>query len=691
MNRNLSGGIEMAMVTNLKGRLRNTNLSKTHGLLPLCEAVVNSIHSIEENVDDMSKGVISIEIQRDSQGILQFGTEDKKRGPDAVPQIVGFKVTDNGIGFTDANMRSFETLDSDYKLGKGCRGVGRLLWLKAFDTISINSIFHDKTNQSFKRQFKFNSEGVSEIKNSECESSVPNSTVVHLKNFHVSYRTHSRKTTEAIATYLFEHCLWYFIREDGAPKITITDGDSPIELNDIYKTHMLSHDSPQQITLGSYNFDLTHIKLRDSSSSTNTLAYCASNRLVKTENINDKIPGLFGRLQDGEEEFVYACYISSSYFDERVRQERTDFDFTDEQRELFDSDELKISDVRSAVLTNVRTYLEKYLEQNRSKGKERVEQFVAVTAPRYKPILSRIPPDKLSVNPSISDKELELLLHEHFHEIEKGLLSEGHKILSFRVGEDAEEHEERIKDYLDKVSEVKMSDLAGYVSHRKVIIDMFRNAIKKDSGGQYVKEEIIHELIMPMRKQSEDIFQDDANLWMIDDRLTFHHYLSSDKPLKSVPFTGSESTKKPDILALSIFDNPLLVSETLNPPLASIVVVEIKRPMRDDLGKGEDPIKQVLDYLDQIRNGKVTTRDGRPIPRSSSIPGYCYILCDLNEKMRDLCQKSYDATPTQDGMGYFFYKQYHKAHVQIISFDQLVKMAEERNKAFFDKLGLPSA
>ena len=41
----------MAMTTYLKGRLRNTSLSKTRGLFPLYEAVVNSIHSIEEQPD----------------------------------------------------------------------------------------------------------------------------------------------------------------------------------------------------------------------------------------------------------------------------------------------------------------------------------------------------------------------------------------------------------------------------------------------------------------------------------------------------------------------------------------------------------------------------------------------------------------------------------------------------------------
>lgn len=38
----------MSMETNLHGRLRNTSLHRRHGLFPMFEAVINSIHSIGE-------------------------------------------------------------------------------------------------------------------------------------------------------------------------------------------------------------------------------------------------------------------------------------------------------------------------------------------------------------------------------------------------------------------------------------------------------------------------------------------------------------------------------------------------------------------------------------------------------------------------------------------------------------------
>ena len=129
----------MSIKTNLGGRLRNTSLPLSHGLMPLFDAVVNSIHSIEEK-DELSgsdsPSDIVVEIERRSQGTLGIGTSD-----DNPEEIIGFKVTDTGIGFNEENMESFETVDTEHKVDKGCRGVGRLLWLKAFGRVDVRSTY----------------------------------------------------------------------------------------------------------------------------------------------------------------------------------------------------------------------------------------------------------------------------------------------------------------------------------------------------------------------------------------------------------------------------------------------------------------------------------------------------------------------------------------------------------------------
>jgi hypothetical protein len=336
-------------------------------------------------------------------------------------------------------------------------------------------------------------------------------------------------------------------------------------------------------------------------------------------------------------------------------------------------------------------FLSEYLEEKKRLGKERVTEFVTRKAPRYRPILSRIPEDQLAVDPQISDKDLDLVMHKHLAEIESKMLADGHDVMHPHPEENFPDYRARLNEYLKTAQDIKQSDLANYVSHRRVIIDLLDMAIRRQENGGYAREDLIHTLIMPMRKDSTEVPFESGNLWLIDERLAFHNYLASDKPLGSLPITGATGGKEPDIVALNVFDNPMLVSEGSKLPPAALIVVELKRPMRNDAAQGEDkdPIEQALGYLERIRLGNVQTATGRLIPHSENLPGFCYVLCDLTQTVVQRC-KMHDAIRTSDGLGYFFYNKTYGAYVEVISFDRLVNAAKERNKAFFDKLGLPT-
>lgn len=90
--------------------------SEANALLPLYEAVSNSLHAITERFGDdrlAERGRIDIDILRaDSE--------------DGVGPVVGFSVTDNGIGLNEQNYTSFCTPFSQHKIKKGGKGIGRL-------------------------------------------------------------------------------------------------------------------------------------------------------------------------------------------------------------------------------------------------------------------------------------------------------------------------------------------------------------------------------------------------------------------------------------------------------------------------------------------------------------------------------------------------------------------------------------
>ena len=406
----------MSIHTNLQGRLRNTSLSKSHGLFPVFEAVVNSIHSIEEKGNLASLGQITLECIRSQQESLRLDASNTS-------EIVGFLVRDNGIGFDDANMESFETLDSDHKIDKGCRGVGRLLWLKAFALTEVSSVYRTANGEMLQRSFTFDAKhGVRRSEPIKAEKGTDTHTQIKLTGFEEGYRSHSPKTARSIATALLEHCLWYFVRDDGAPHIFVKDGEERIALDDLYDQYMHSSAQPESIVIKGQPFELTHIKFRALANAKHSISLCAANRLVKEESIQGKIPGLYGKITDTSGDFIYACYVSSPYLDERVRSERTSFDIAETFEGIFADTEISLKDIREHVIERSRIYLADFLVANVKAGRDRVDGFVSTKAPRYRPIMPYIEEHELSVDPNISDKDLELHLYKHWTEVERKLL-----------------------------------------------------------------------------------------------------------------------------------------------------------------------------------------------------------------------------------------------------------------------------
>ena len=117
-------------------RLSNFTLSPSpdNALIGVYEAISNSIHAAADS-GSPDKIIISVTVIRDNNG-----------EPD------GFVIADDGIGLTAANYDSFRDVDSNYKIKRGGKGVGRLMWLKTFDSIKIESRFSED-GKWFQRNF----------------------------------------------------------------------------------------------------------------------------------------------------------------------------------------------------------------------------------------------------------------------------------------------------------------------------------------------------------------------------------------------------------------------------------------------------------------------------------------------------------------------------------------------------------
>lgn len=587
-------------------------------------------------------------------------------------------------------MDSFETLDSDYKADRGCRGVGRLLWLKAFDRVAVSSAYENSDGELCGRRFRFSEDREVE-QDGESEGLTEPGAVVRLDGFKESYQQAAAKTVDAIAREVFEHCIWYFLRPGGAPEITVSDDEDSVALKDLMHEFVYSEMPTTTIDVKGEKFEMVNLCLKSSTrNQTPRLHWCAASRVVMEENLTGKVPGLYGRLKDeSDAEFTYACYLSSDFLDTRVRSDRTGFDIAERVTGESLIDDVSQEDIRAAALKEVERILATPLSAAREEGKARVNDFVSNRSPRYRPVLSRLESLGVTVDPTIKDQDLEIMLHRSLQKLEADAIAEGQAVFAEVGSAPLEDYEERLAEYLDTVTEINQSDLAAYVFRRRKILDLLSKLIRSDDQGKHSREDTIHSLLFPMRKDSNEVGTDASNLWILDERLAFHDYLASDKTLKSTPITGSESTKEPDILSMRLVDRPVLAAEGESLPLPSIVVVELKRPMRNDATEDKDPIQQCLEYVKRVREGGVRTASGRQIPKSQDPPAFCYIVADLTPTMISRCEYA-NLRPTHDGLGYFGFNEPNKAYIEVVNFDRLVNAATERNRAFFDKLGLPS-
>lgn len=661
----------------LIGKVKRTRLYYTQSLMPLLEAVINSIHATLYN--DISNGIIKIEIERDESILdLDFGYEDLR-------PVKSFSITDNGIGFNDINYRSFETSESIHKLDLGGKGVGRFLWLKAFKNVSVNSSF--KHNGVFKkRKFDFQLVEKGVVNHELLVLETPErETVIKLEDFYSEYQKTCPKAIEELSEKIMQHCLSYLIKEN-CPLIILIDksNEKEIIINDVYKKDVQKLES-FDFLVKKYSFHLDLFKVFNMTTQS-AIHYCADDREVIFKPLKEDIPELNKRIKSGDEEFYLKAYLSGEYLNEIVNSERTNFDFP-ESTEMFE-EYVSEDELKAILIGQIEKGVYQYLQEIRATKVQRIKEYVFKKAPQYRSLL-KYKLNEIEKLPLLSDSKLEIELFRLQHSLEQDIKKEGHKIFrEIKTVKDFEDYQIKYDEYLTKVVEVGSMTLAKYILHRKTVIDILDKHIRGNKFGEFAKEETIHRLIFPLRCTSDDVEYEDHNLWLIDERLAYHQYLASDKPFKKLEIVDASSSDRPDIISFNgYFENKFAFSETKS-KFQSIVIVEFKRPMRKDYNNDdENPIDQVLNYIDNIKKDKRSLKDERGF-NVKEVPFYCYIVCDLTEKIKTLA-KRHDFTETFDGEGFFGYRREYNAYFEIISYDKLLDDSKKRNQILFDKLKLP--
>lgn len=249
------------------------------------------------------------------------------------------------------------------------------------------------------------------------------------------------------------------------------------------------------------------------------------------------------------------------------------------------------------------------------------------------------------------------------------------------------------KDYFDelleRIREIRASERRAYQKITDVFeqcsYDYDKNSeirYKDQEQQKYAYEKNIHQLIFPMTKTSDDIDYLQHNLWIIDEKLAYHHYLASDMKIKKMEEVENNSGKEPDLI---IFDSPFAFTDEEEQPYRNITIIEFKRLGREHYNDAENPIRQIKEYMDDIVEGKVKTKDGEFLNGTENIRFFCYIICDVDLSIKKLA-KLENLKVTPDNMGFYKYIDSYKAYLEIIPYNKLIQDSKKRNRILFDKL-----
>ena len=658
----------------LAGRVRNLGFapSPLNALFPLFEAIANALHAIEARWDREAtkKGAITVTVIRSE-------SEDDN------PPVIGFTVEDNGIGLTPDNWKAFRTADTASKISRGGKGVGRLSWLKVFDNTKVSSGFQEGDIVRY-RTFEFALAGgdANPLRGHQLSTGGPTASVgtrVQLQPYGPAYSVHCPRKVETIAAQIIGHFLRNFASYE-VPSFFLADGPERISLLDFYSENVESEVlETTAIVLGAgaepISADIYHILLKKGlrlhEGSKHWNLYVGDGRVVRDEKIDNQLGlGYIGENAD----CVYIGLVSGDFLNGHVNQERTNFTFSEEAYRT----------LHASAIAAAKRHLAPYIEQVRSKQAETTLRVIREN-PQFLAVATDVPAfveESLSLNAK-SEEDIFLELARQRRRKQRETKREIRALTS----SDGEGMTERVQKVTSAINIDKKASLAEYVVKRKEILDLLDSSLAyvDPEARDYLREEIVHDLIIPIRSDGEALEYEDHNLWILDDRLAFYSYLKSDKPFSTF-LTETSSGREPDIAV--VFDRSLAFDrEGTDEP---IIIVEFKRPGRTSYGRDENPVTQVLEYVNIMRNGGAfkdrTGRIRKPIPISTRF--ICFVIADFTPKLIEMVSMSIAQNKSADGEGYFGFSPIHNAVVEVFPYNKLLHDARLRNEAFFSKLGL---
>ena len=673
--------------SNIANKVRNTKLPKTKPLMPLFEVISNSIHAIgEAKKAELLEGDEEITVK-----LIRKGKEETLAGLkdiDIYP-IHSFEIIDNGIGLNDDNLNFFVESDTDHKLSIGGKGVGRFVCLVAFKKMEIDSCFI-KEGKKILRSFEFKStrEAFHNFQETDIPSTKKIGTRIILSEYKEEFKKHVPLSLSEIAKAIIIHFQLYFIR-NNAPNIIVENQNRDfINLKVMYESTFEKDVQNADFNVLGFKFKLYLVK--SSNAQSHKIHFFAHNRSVKEEGLYNRLVDL-GKypIKDEHGSFYYQAFVVGNILDDNVDTERVGFNFPSGEDEDDVSEEITLSKIRREAINTIEKILFDYLNKVREDKIDKYRPTINEELPQYRSTFNHKINEVKKLPPNLSKERLDIEMYKIEAEWKVEVKEEGIKLLEEKKDiQNLTEYKDRYEKFLSDFNEVGKADLARYIVHRKAVIELLEKLLAEGNDEKFSDEDVIHSIFFPIRSSSDEVPHDKQNLWLIDERLTYHSFLASDKRFEQIKDIDSNSAARTDLL---IFNDALAFTEGKVSPFSSFTIVEFKKPQRDnyqDYDPKKNPLDQVEKYIEELLAGKVTNRQGREVRVDPRTPFYVYIVCDITNTLETILRKR-EFNQTPDGQGYYLFKnKYYSAYIEVLPFEKVVLDAKKRNRILFDKLGI---
>lgn len=628
--------------------------NKVEFLQPVYEAISNSLEANAKN--------ICVEFSVDN---LQINISEEIAEAE---RINGFTIIDDGEGFTNDNIKSFCELWTTTKKNLGCKGVGRLTWLKVYQGVDIYSRLNGcEVKFCFSENFDSSNIIPQNIDIKETSSNLTKLTFRGVtETFYRKqkdgdvYDAREKADIDKIYIKIKKHLLvkLALLKENNIDfHITIKIGkqEKIIDNDDITEL------KKQDFQIEDYNKNMQDFRLYynfvNDGLNQKDLFYCANGRIVS------EFPDIIS-LDKIKNQDSIIMLLTSDYLDSKVNDERNGFIIEKQQNNEDIDNCLSFPKINEVLRDKMETLLIKQYPNISKENKKEIDAAI-----KEVPYLAAYIQDDKSV---IKKKNDVIKRAKEVFEKEKQNASS----VFVRMLRKKNIDPEKFKASIAQLNKIALEELGEYILYRQQIIE----GLKKALSDREKKENYIHDIIMQMKiSVNEQVDKCDkhyfTNFWLFDDKFMTYSYAASDKTMKQIMNDIGEkykriyrSSDRPDI---AIFYNK-------DDNQKDAILMELKGvyASKDEKDKS----------LIELPNNIETIRQN--VPECNRIWGY--IITDIDDEFERSIKNQDRYQPlfsnADDGKAYYTYFKEKKAHVTIIDLKSIIADADARNSVFLNIL-----